>query len=395
MKIVSALMISVILFSVLFIPGCAPQGEEEESVPILSLSATMGTYEMGDRCEFVAVFMTPEGEPYPFDYIISVRFAMAENSVHHPSNLMEDEFYEREVCEWVESTSLSCEGEYLRPLISEHWKREKVYTTSNNYVYCSTGGDNGEAKFAYIGIKSGTDTWVVSATVDGDELQETATVTWQYPENTCILDLINNTLSPTNDVVTPVGPVGDGKAVVEIDMGAGNYSVLEMKIKVEDPTPIPDGQWLLNIGNSPSNNGAGGDAGDFSNDSELDITNEGWDFTLRLYANGDHTPPGAVVFNLTKLFAPPTAYFEYTLRVKIADQKMRALIEGGQDSGDFSNPYIFRLGGPDAEAVTNDFIYYAAFNRVISDRPDRVGSRVTGVTFMWRNTWTGPDWAIP
>jgi len=411
MKIVSGLMISVILVSVLFLPSCAPQGGEEESVPILSLSLTTGTYDIGDRCELAASFVTPEGEPFPFDTIISVRFEMAENSFHHPSNLMEDEFYEWEVCEWVEAAMY--EGYYLRPLISEHWKREKVYSNSANYVYCSTGSGGEPAKWAYWGIYMGnfpgiqtyTDTIVVSASVGGHELEETATITWHSAGNTCVLDLTNNTLSPTNSVVTPVEPLGDGEAVVEIDMGAGNYSVLEMKIEIQ----APSGGWLLNIGNSPTNDGAGGDYGDFANDSELDVYGDATypNFILQLYANQYFSTPGAVVANLVPLFnlQPTPTPVLWILRIKIADQKMCALVEntgalrGDPDNPAPESPYVFRLGGPDNEANggvgPNDYKYYAAFNRVIYTdvHPDRTGSGVTKVTFEWRTTW--PGWEIP
>jgi hypothetical protein len=398
MKIVRWLVVSMILFSVLFLPGCAPQEGEEGSVPVLSLSPTTGSYDMGDRCELVAT-VTQDGNAVSD---VEVRFEMAGNSFHHPSNLMEGEFYEWEMCEWGEAAMYK--GEHLRPLISEHWKKEKVYTTTSNYVYCYTGGDDGQAKFAYWGIymsafpgiQTYTDTIVVSTTVSGHELEETATITWQYSENTCVLDLISNTLSPVNSVVTPAEPLGNGKAVVGIDMAAGNFSVLEMKIEV----CVPDGNWLLNIGNSPTCDGAGGDGGQFANDSELDVTSDAAypDFILRLRASQYYTTPGAVLADLAPLFytppSSPVPWGCWTLRIKIADQKMSALVEEtGESIEDFSSPFIFRLGGPDTEAGQNDSIYYAAFNRVISGRADRTGSGVEVVTFMWRTTWSG--WEIP
>jgi len=366
MKIVGWLMISVLLFSILSFPGCVPQ----EHIPSLSLSPTTATNNISTRCELVATVTEEDGTSVSG---VDVRFEIAEGSCHHPLNLVGNESYEREVCEWVESPPL-CEGEYFSPLISDHWKKEKVYHKSNNYLICATG-DSGEAKFAYTGIKRGTDIIVVSASVDGHELDETATITWQYPSLS--LDL-------------------DGSAVEAIDMG--NYTVLEMKIMIVDPA----GPWLLNIGNSPSNNGGGGDGGDFANDSELDITGDGDNFILQLYANDYFSTPGAVLANLTDLFPPTPTIVLWVLRVKIADQKMCALVEntgalrGDPDNPDPESQYIFRLGGADKEHLPNyqnDFIYYAAFNRVISGTPDRTGSGVTKVTFMWRNTW--PGWEIP
>ena len=218
----------------------------------------------------------------------------------------------------------------------------------------------------------------------------------QYAATSCVLDLTNNTLSPTNSLVTPL-VLADGKAVVEIDMGAGNYSVLEMKIEIEDPA----GDYLLNIGNSPTNNGGGGDAGQFSNDSELDVASDATNpnFILQLYANDYFTTPGAVLANLTNLFPPTPTIVTRILRVKIADQRMCVCNQNTGALRDAESPYIFRLGGPDAEAGgLNDFIYYAAFNRVIGS-PDRTGSGVRTVTFHWGYTWDAcacnDGWDIP
>ena len=167
MKIVGWFMISVLLFSILSFTGCVPQ----ESIPSLGLSPTTATNNISTRCELVAT-VTEDGTPVSG---VAVRFEIAEGSCHHPHNLAGNESYEREVCEWMESPM--CEWEYLSPLVSEHWKRERVERMSGPYLSCSTG-PSGEAKFAYTGIKLGTDTIVVSANVSGHDLEATATITW-------------------------------------------------------------------------------------------------------------------------------------------------------------------------------------------------------------------------
>ena len=364
MKIVGWLMISVLLFSILSFLGCAP----EEHTYSLSLSFPMET-NISNRCELVAT-ATEDGTPVSG---VTVRFEFAEDSCHNPKNLVGNESYEREVCQWLETCPLTSEAEYLRALISACWKREKVYSNSSNYVYCTTGGNSCEAKFAYWGMKPGTDTIVVSANVSGYELESTATITW----------LPHVSPSSSSDL--------NGPEIHTIDMTG--YEVLEMKIEIADAQL--EGPWLLNIGNSPSNDGAGGDGGDFSNDSELDITGDGHNFTLQLYANEYFSTPGAVLANLTDLFPTATNTTTWILRVKIADQKMCVLNENTGASIDVTSQYIFRLGGPDAEAGQNDFIYYTAFNCVISWNSDRTGSGVTKVTFMWRSTWDNPSWEIP
>jgi hypothetical protein len=371
MKIIGWLMISVLLFSILSFLGCAP----EEHTYSLSLSFPMET-NISNRCELVAT-ATEDGTPVSG---VTVRFEFAEDSCHNPKNLVGNESYDREVWVWAEEAPLMCEWEYLSPLISQYkplatqyWKKEKVYSNSNNYVYCSTGPSGEPAKFAYTGIKSGTDTIVVSANVSGYELEYTATITW-LPH-----------VSPSSSWDL------NGPEIHTTDMTG--YEVLEMKIEIADAQL--EGPWLLNIGNSPSNDGAGGDGGDFSNDSELDITGDGHNFTLQLYANEYFSTPGAVLANLSDLFPTATNTTAWILRVKIADQKMCVLNENTGASIDVTSQYIFRLGGPDAEAGQNDFIYYTAFNCVISGNPDRTGSGVTKVTYMWRSTWDNPSWEIP
>jgi hypothetical protein len=397
MKIVSALMISVILFSVASFTGCVPPESNYtlsvEDDSISSSSGGAGAMGIQAPITFNAT-VKRDNTPLPD---VQVCFAIT-GGPHNPRSLVGNESYERAWCEWGEAAMYK--GEHLTPLISEHWKREKVYSATNNWVYSSTGPGGEPAGFAYTGIKPGTDTIVISANVSGHELEKIATITWQYAENTCVLDLTNNTLSPTNNVVTTVEPLGNGKAVVAINMGAGNYSVLEMKIEIQDP----QGKYLLNIGDSPTNDGGGGDAGSFSNDSELEVVSDATypNFILQLYANQYFSTPGAVVANLVPLFPPSGNVTTWILRVKIADQKMCALVENtGALRGDVNNPapespYIFRLGGLDKEASggLNDYTYYAAFNRVIytGAHPDRTGSGVTKVTFKWRTTW--PGWEI-
>ena len=56
-----------------------------------------------------------------------------------------------------------------------------------------------------------------------------------------------------------------GDALVSIDMS--DWRCLRVTAKIRDPLG-----WVMNIGNSYSNSGGAGDGGDFSNDSELEIT---------------------------------------------------------------------------------------------------------------------------
>lgn len=223
-------------------------------------------------------------------------------------------------------------------------------------------------------------------------------VSLQYEEeevNTCYVDFANQVNTCQLDgIVWPYEPNGGinwalSQAVMKINMA--NHQALEMKIEVQNP----GGDWLLNIGNSPSNNGAGGDGGDFSNDSEIDITKD-TEWKLRVYGNdystGAGIPRPLLVTNefITREFIDSG---KETIRVKIGDERLWIKSEvRGNEAALFENEYIFRLGATDDECGGVDYQYYVAFNRTIGS-PWRTGTGVTKVTFLWSNTWTW-DWEI-
>jgi 3',5'-cyclic AMP phosphodiesterase CpdA len=209
------------------------------------------------------------------------------------------------------------------------------------------------------------------------------------PANSCYLDFNTgeNTCQPPCAVVQPYEPNGGidwalKRAVMEINME--NQQSIEMKIEISEP----GGNWLLNIGNSPSNNGAGGDGGDFSNDSELNIAfDESWE--LEVYGNDYSIDAGIPrpLLNLVDFLGRGAD----TIRIKIGDGRLWVRTElNGQKLNEvtlFDNDYIFRLGASDAECNCLDYQYYAAFNRVIYDSR-RTGSGVDRVTFLWSDAWT-------
>jgi len=472
MKRIILVMTVVLLFSLLTPPGCAvikKSSPVEQVAAVLTIAPDSATNVVGTRQEFLAK-ITRDGIPLPG---IQVCFEITKESANHPLKLAPNQPLEIEVLEWPPPGAL----------VSQYWKKEKVYSTSNNYVYCGTG-PGGEAKYAITGINSGVDNFKATATVDGHELTATATVSWQKPalpviiaftaspENitvgassliswnvysatTVTISSIGN-VSPTTgqqrvapsgtttyklvatnaagsvdaqvtvtveqpftgstyyidfykkqhncqpaEVVHPYTPRGGidlaaSKAVVEVDMA--DYQVLEMKIEVVVPEAPTSGCWLVNIGNSPSNDGGGGDAGNFSNDSELDIV----DCKLSVYGNdysisvAGITRPMISLDDFMVCQGTPTFYTQI-VRGQITDGRLS--IENAPTGVGVSTipavaPYLFRLGpGPDNEAGSNDRKYYAAFNRSIGN-PARSGTGVTKVTFLLKNTWD-LNWQIP
>lgn len=139
-----------------------------------NLSPPSAVKSVGERHELVAT-VTRDGRPVSG---VKVRFEFTKDSVNRPSNLKKGESFEIEVLERIQQEAKP--GKPL-PLISEYWKKEKVYSATNNYVYCATGPKGETAKFAYTGIKGGEDKLLVSAEVDGKKLQTEATVNWRAP----------------------------------------------------------------------------------------------------------------------------------------------------------------------------------------------------------------------
>ena len=124
-------------------------------------------------------------------------------------------------------------------------------------------------------------------------------------------------------------------------------------------TEAPIG-WTVNIGDSPSNNGYGGDGGDQSNDAEM-VINDG---ALIVYGN-DYTPSRETTDGHREIF-----YQEDMVRggesmtIEIANERLVIDSPGGSEL--FDSPYLYALARqPDGEGRTN-YEVFAAFNRTIA-----------------------------
>ncbi len=163
-------------------------------------------------------------------------------------------------------------------------------------------------------------------------------------------------------------------ALVRVDMSEAQC--LKMDVRILNPIG-----WVLNVGNSPSNNGAGGDGADFTNDSELDIRvleDTPLPGALRAYTNdnAEETRPILTVEN----FVHRRGYNR--INIEIGDQCLRAArTRRGKTNAQLQSDFIYRLDGPDEEASENDSLYWIGLNRVISDGSGRLGGGVRNVNF--------------
>jgi hypothetical protein len=117
--------------------------------------------------------------------------------------------------------------------------------------------------------------------------------------------------------------------------------------------------WSVNIGDSRTNNGQGGDAGEEVNDAELQIFNG----LLRIYGN-DHTPAHETQDGnrLLHSFDDFVRQGE-TVAIEVAKERVGLNYGGGIEI--VASPYLFALDGQtDRTGQVNQEIY-AAFNRTI------------------------------
>ena len=125
--------------------------------------------------------------------------------------------------------------------------------------------------------------------------------------------------------------------------------------------------WVLNIGDSRSNDGHGGDAGDQTYSAEVQVVDD----DLSIFGN-DLLPPSSLRLALVENIAGAGR----AIQLEAADGLIRWKSPGL--SGQLDSPYLFGLRGQiDAEGAENRDIF-VAFNRTISGR-DRTGSGVRRV----------------
>ena len=148
--------------------------------------------------------------------------------------------------------------------------------------------------------------------------------------------------------------------------------------------------YVLNIGDSPSNNGGGGDAGDFQHDAEILIY--GPDLTASTSDLGyERTGPGVGYhpFLLSRAeYAAPLGCSQRTLHVR--DQY---IADGEDPTLRTQTPTALRINPSADEQGTPDAHWYLGVNRVVSSALSdrfRIGSGVTALRLCFSLAPTEP-----
>jgi hypothetical protein len=124
----------------------------------------------------------------------------------------------------------------------------------------------------------------------------------------------------------------------------------------------------VNIGDSPSNDGWGGDAGQYSNNAQLSVLGQGG--ALMIYGNEslkqqtDGSTPATSMLKAEVDFAKPAA----TVNLEVQDGLVK-WNGGRKKEGEIKSPALFALKGQadEKQAGKSDKIIFAAFNRVIAN----------------------------
>ncbi len=191
-------------------------------------------------------------------------------------------------------------------------------------------------------------------------------------DNACEIDLQNNT--HTCDTVPAIsfiyGPTAGtlaNEVVMKITLDPNTTGYTKARFDIEYGGAPATGDFTVNIGDSQSNGGGGGDSGHQSNDAEMDI----YGTTMRIYPNdAGGIPP---LLERTNIVTGGT-----TLSLDVSDNRLVWDNHSGE-AGQLDSEYLYALKGqPDSEGPVNHDIY-AAFNRSIGSA-DRYGAGVTKVT---------------
>ncbi|MEG4107674.1 DUF4347 domain-containing protein, partial [Microcoleus sp. S13_C5] len=132
--------------------------------------------------------------------------------------------------------------------------------------------------------------------------------------------------------------------------------------------------WTVNLGDSASNDGYGGDASTQSRDAEMQIVNGG----MAVFGNDYNTPPGG---ELTPGNVPNFVTNGSRVELEVSNEQLAWDNKNGLKNS-LNSPYLYALNGQvDATGPVNSEIY-AGFNRVISGPGDRIGSGASKVTIL-------------
>ncbi|MGK7941060.1 MAG: S8 family serine peptidase [Crocosphaera sp.] len=219
--------------------------------------------------------------------------------------------------------------------------------------------------------------WFTELEAGTYNLAEIVSDGWQQtsPSSQYVINLKTGEIIGDHPGITVVSAPTDSnnddyyEVVLKLDYQTGFDSA---KFLVEyDKTPE---DWTVNIGDSVSNNGYGGDGGDTSNAAEMQIKGGQLGVYSNILPGYENVTNGDLKLLKVDNFVtePSTVFFE------VEDEFLGWNNQQGI-SGNLQSPYLYTLNGQDTLYGPINYDIYAAFNRVISSA-FRNGSGVSQVT---------------
>ncbi|XP_052824017.1 signal peptide, CUB and EGF-like domain-containing protein 1 [Octopus bimaculoides] len=182
------------------------------------------------------------------------------------------------------------------------------------------------------------------------------------------VEFLTSPKESTNDRCT-------SQAVIKVDL-SGKYRSVSLYLEYGE-TPK---QWTLDISDSATGNGYGGDNGTTGNMAEVHICNK----QLRIYGNNlpgymDASENGGLLMKVVDNFVKKGA----KVNVNISDESVEW--SRGRKHGHLKSEYLFTLNGQQPSYGSVDYNIYIAFNRVVAGAY-RNGSGLCKATILLQDT---------
>lgn len=172
----------------------------------------------------------------------------------------------------------------------------------------------------------------------------------------CEIDLIKNRFGNRKpDAIKLIEGPYAGKAVIKLTLDPKTTEFTKARIEILYGEKIDS--WSLNIGDSRSNNGHGGDSADQTHDSEAQII--GTDLTI---IGDDCVPEGTskVLASMTGLAEPGA-----TVVFDLANNRLAWRNDKGLD-GEVKSPYLFCLDGQEDKEGPVNYDIFVGLNQVVN-----------------------------
>ncbi len=185
----------------------------------------------------------------------------------------------------------------------------------------------------------------------------------QGDPNLCTIDLVEEEYGQgciDNEAIEPLEDIIDGQVLLKLSFNPSEFCHTHALVDITFGSD-PEG-WLVNIGDSITNNGGGGDNRTQSNNAELEIQ----DSDLRIFGSSQMILDEAGEDEDNPLLLREFMGIieeESVLTLVISNESISIVHDREQET--ITSPYLFALDGQDDESGRVNYSIFLAFNRLI------------------------------